>query len=49
MPRPYLTRAGMVLAVELNRTMVLPRFILNGTQSTDATVTELNTVAMPFE
>lgn len=39
----------MVLAVELNRTMVLPRFILNGTQSTDVTVTELNTEATPFE
>ena len=49
LPAHACPRAGMVLAVELNRTMVLPRFILNGTQSTDVTVTELNTEATPFE
>ena len=30
----------MILAVELDRTMVLPRLLLNGSQSSDADVTE---------
>lgn len=31
---------GVVLAAELNRTLVLPRLLLDGTQHSDAAVTE---------
>ena len=40
--------SGLVLALDLNRVMVLPRVLLNGTQPTSEEVNEDNSAAVPF-
>ena len=40
--------SGLVLAAELGRVAVLPRFLFNGTQPTTDEVNELNAKTMPF-
>ena len=40
--------AGMILAIELNRTMVLPHLLLNGSQSSFAYITEGNGAVVEF-
>jgi len=41
-------RAGVIIAAELNRTVVLPRLLLNGTQPTEAEVNENTSGSVPF-
>lgn len=43
-----LSPAGIVLAAELNRTVILPHLLLNGTQPTEAEVNENTSGSVPF-
>ena len=47
-PPACLRRAGVLIAAQLNRTVVLPRLLLNGTQPTAAEVNERVTGSVPF-
>lgn len=40
--------AGIVLAAQLNRTVILPRLLLNGTQPDEAEVNEKTSGSIPF-
>lgn len=43
-----LSLAGIILAAQLNRTVILPRLLLNGTQPTETEVNEDTSGSVPF-
>lgn len=48
LPAAVLLCAGVIIAAELNRTVILPRLLLNGTQPTEAEVNENTSGSVPF-